>query len=301
MKILGTVEGFSKDELANNKKLIYSNCVSEMKVIVEYISDIDDISFDENNIENAKLIRNTVGTGEDWNINIAEAIQNLWKDSGVQKAYERKDKEFQLNDSAQYFFERVEEIKKDNYVPNVQDMLRLRVRSTGITEAQFKFEGMEFMLLDVGGQRNERKKWIHCFESVTSILFCVSLNEYDQVLREDPTQNRMKESLVLFDDIVNSPWFKDTPVILFLNKSDLFKTKIETVNLNVCFENYKGGKSFEETSSFIKERFLQLKTIPIDSQPIFIHITCAINTDNIQKVFFAVKKILLDDAIKQII
>ena len=125
-------------------------------------------------------------------------------------------------------------------LPKSQDVLRVRVRSTGITEAQFEFEGMEFSLLDVGGQRNERKKWIHCFESVTAILFCASLNEYDQVLREDPTQNRMKESLTLFDDIVNSPWFKNTPIILFLNKSDLFKEKIKRVNLSTCFENYKG-------------------------------------------------------------
>ncbi len=39
-------------------------------------------------------------------------------------------------------------------------------------------------LFDVGGQRSERKKWIHCFEAVTSIIFCVALSEYDQVLLE---------------------------------------------------------------------------------------------------------------------
>lgn len=40
-------------------------------------------------------------------------------------------------------------------------------------------------LLDVGGQRSERKKWIHCFEDVTAIFFCVALSAYDLVLRED--------------------------------------------------------------------------------------------------------------------
>ena len=44
---------------------------------------------------------------------------------------------------------------------------------------QFKF--------DVGGQRSERKKWIHCFEDVTAIIFCVAMSEYDQVLHEDET------------------------------------------------------------------------------------------------------------------
>ena len=45
-------------------------------------------------------------------------------------------------------------------------------------------------MFDVGGQRSERKKWIHCFESVTSIIFCTALSEYDQVLREEKSQVR---------------------------------------------------------------------------------------------------------------
>lgn len=40
-------------------------------------------------------------------------------------------------------------------------------------------------MFDVGGQRSERKKWIHCFEGVTSIIFCVALSDYDLVLAED--------------------------------------------------------------------------------------------------------------------
>lgn len=43
-------------------------------------------------------------------------------------------------------------------------------------------------MFDVGGQRSERKKWIHCFENVTSIIFCVALSEYDQVLLEEGNQ-----------------------------------------------------------------------------------------------------------------
>ncbi|KAJ3531237.1 hypothetical protein NMY22_g8241 [Coprinellus aureogranulatus] len=81
-------------------------------------------------------------------------------------------------------------------------------------------------MFDVGGQRSERKKWIHCFESVTSIIFCTALSEYDQVLLEEKTQNRMAESLVLFESVINSRWFLRTSIILFLNKIDVFKNKL---------------------------------------------------------------------------
>lgn len=53
-------------------------------------------------------------------------------------------------------------------------------------------------MFDVGGQRSERKKWIHCFENVTSIIFCVALSEYDQVLLEESNQVRYQ--------ISHSPW-----------------------------------------------------------------------------------------------
>jgi GTPase SAR1 family protein len=122
----------------------------------------------------------------------------------------------------------------------VADVLRARVRTTGIEEAQFELEEFKFRMLDVGGQRSERRKWIHCFDLVTAVIFCSSLSEYDQTLREDESQNRMKESLLLFEEIRNSPWFASVPFILFLNKVDLFKQKIKVSSLSVCFPEYKG-------------------------------------------------------------
>lgn len=95
-------------------------------------------------------------------------------------------------------------------------------------------------MFDVGGQRSERKKWIHCFENVTTILFLVAISEYDQLLFEDETVNRMQEALTLFDSICNSRWFVKTSIILFLNKIDRFKEKLPISPMKNYFPDYEG-------------------------------------------------------------
>jgi guanine nucleotide-binding protein subunit alpha len=85
------------------------------------------------------------------------------------------------------YFDSINRIGEIGYVPTDQDVLRSRVKTTGITETTFVIGDLTYRMFDVGGQRSERKKWIHCFENVTSILFLVAISEYDQVLIEDET------------------------------------------------------------------------------------------------------------------
>lgn len=143
-------------------------------------------------------------------------------------------------------------------------------------------------MFDVGGQRSERKKWIHCFESVTSIIFCVALSEYDQVLQEESKQvsatlaylamyqlssyppflqNRMVESLVLFESVVNSRWFMRTSVILLLNKIDLFLTKIQRTPLEHYFPDYQGGNDAQKGTKYLLWRFNQTNRMKLQIYP----------------------------------
>ena len=170
----------------------------------------------------------------------------LWQDPGVQEVYSHANL-FQLIDSAGYFFANIDRIAADNFSPTPQDLLMARARTTGITEIGFDLQGVHWRLLDVGGQRNERKKWIHCFQDVTALIFCVATSEYDLKLYEDERVNRMHESITLFEEICNCQWFNGTSVILFLNKIDLFKDKIKKVDLKVCFEEYTGKFSLFPT------------------------------------------------------
>jgi len=85
----------------------------------------------------------------------------------------------------------MDQIKMPDFLPDDADLLNLRVRTSGIVTDRYDIDGTQFEMYDVGGQRNERKKWIHCFEGVTAVIFVVGLSEYDQGLFEDNAYNRM--------------------------------------------------------------------------------------------------------------
>ncbi|CAG5958495.1 unnamed protein product, partial [Menidia menidia] len=236
----------------------------------------------------AKMVCDVVSRMEDtepFSAELLGAMMRLWSDSGIQECFSRA-REYQLNDSAQYYLDSLDRIGAPDYQPTEQDILRTRVKTTGIVETHFTFKNLHFRLFDVGGQRSERKKWIHCFEDVTAIIFCVALSGYDQVLHEDETTNRMHESMKLFDSICNNKWFKDTSIILFLNKKDLFGKKIDKSPLSICFPEYSGPDSFVEGIAYIKSQYESRNKSP--SKEVYSHVTCATDTNNIQFVFDAV-------------
>jgi len=129
-----------------------------------------------------------------------------------------------------------------------------RTKKNGIEEWN-KF--IHYEVIDVGGQRAERKKWINCFDNVKAILFVVNLAGYNMVLFEDEKKNRMHECLELFRDTVNLEIFQNTPIFLFFNKKDMFEEKLRKTNLNVCFPDYNGASTFEEASAFVAKKFAE--------------------------------------------
>jgi guanine nucleotide-binding protein G(i) subunit alpha len=203
--------------------------------------------------------------------------------------------EFYLMDSAEYFFQEAMRIVAPDYLPTEMDVLRARTKTTGIYETRFQMGQLSIHMFDVGGQRSERKKWIHCFENVTSIIFCVALSEYDQVLLEESSQNRMMESLLLFDSVVNSRWFMRTSIILFLNKVDIFKQKLSRSPLGNYFPDYSGGNDVNKAAKYLLWRFNQVNRAHLNLYP---HLTQATDTSNIRLVFAAVKETILNNALK---
>ncbi|KAI5709345.1 hypothetical protein M8J76_016022 [Diaphorina citri] len=226
MKIIHE-SGFTSEDFKQYRPVVYSNTIQSLVAILRAMPNLS-ISFSNNEREtDAKMVFDVIQRMEDtepFSEELLSAMKRLWIDSGVQECFGRSN-EYQLNDSAKYFLDDLDRLGAKEYQPTEQDILRTRVKTTGIVEVHFSFKNLNFKLFDVGGQRSERKKWIHCFEDVTAIIFCVAMSEYDQVLHEDETTNRMQESLKLFDSICNNKWFTDTSIILFLNKKDLLGAK----------------------------------------------------------------------------
>jgi len=154
---------------------------------------------------------------------------------------------------------------------------------------------------DVGGQRNERRRWIHAFDDVNCMIFVAALSEYDQVLVEDENQNRVDEAIQLFDQLVNSKWFKQTSCLLFLNKKDLFERKLHKKPLKKFYRqaeesNITDDTDLEQCANYFKTLFLKRNKNP--DKNIFTHITCAIDTSNVKFVFNAVVAMILEENLK---
>jgi len=296
MKIIHQ-NGYTVDELALYRLTIYKNLIDCAKALIGAMRQFNIEPTNPTNVEFMDyLLEYQVDPDPHTPLNakVGVAVTSLWKDGSIETLMERQS-EFYLMDSAPYFFDEANRISAPEYIPVEADVLRARTKTTGIYETRFAMGALSIHMFDVGGQRSERKKWIHCFENVTSIIFCVALSEYDQVLLEESNQNRMMESLVLFDSVVNSRWFMRTSIILFLNKVDLFKQKLKRSPLSNYFPDYSGGNDINRASKYLLWRFNQVNRAHLNLYP---HLTQATDTSNIRLVFAAVKETILQNALK---
>ncbi|XP_019739269.1 guanine nucleotide-binding protein G(olf) subunit alpha isoform X2 [Hippocampus comes] len=274
----------------------------------------------------------------DYSQEFFDHAKKLWDDEGVKACFERSN-EYQLIDCAQYFLDRIDSVRQSDYTPTDQDLLRCRVLTSGIFETRFQVDKVNFHMFDVGGQRDERRKWIQCFNDVTAIIFVVASSSYNMVIREDNNTNRLREALDLFRSIWNNRWLRTISVILFLNKQDMLaekvlagKSKIEDYfpeyarytipneggfltqtqthththththtkhsgDHFTCFVNSPSvlvpatpepGEDPRVTRAkfFIRDEFLRISTASGDGRHYcYPHFTCAVDTENIRRVF----------------
>ncbi|KAJ3441616.1 guanine nucleotide-binding protein g(o) subunit alpha [Anaeramoeba flamelloides] len=294
MKVIHN-NGFTEKEQIKFLNVIHSSIIENMQILINSMESLDlDELTGESKICSDEIL--SLGPENALNSDLIEKISTLWEDQLIKTTFDNRAL-FHIPDTMEYFFNKLDEISQENYLPSADDILHCRIRTTGISTTPFSVNGHNFTIIDVGGQRCERKKWMSCFENITAVLFVTSMSEYNQMLFEDDDMNRMHESILLFEEISNSRWFKDSAFILFLNKVDLFKEKIKKHDLNVCFPDYKGGLDYDNASEYIKNKFLG--KVKNKEQKIYVHFTCATDTTNVRFVFDAVKDIILQNILPE--
>mmetsp|Transcript_26204 Transcript_26204/g.37237 ORF Transcript_26204/g.37237 Transcript_26204/m.37237 type:complete len:332 (+) Transcript_26204:135-1130(+) len=296
MKILHS-GGFTPDEMEEKVPVIRKNTVESMYSLITACQNFG-ISFEDPKADSfaAEVVRVYTDPHTQWETltGIGTQLQYLWKNESIQIVLRERCSEFFLLDSAPYFLRSIDRCFSEDYEPTDQDIVRSRVATIGIHEFDFVVDKKSFKLVDVGGQRGERKKWIHCFQDVKAIMFIASLSEYDQVLTEDHTRNRMQESLKLFQGIINLSWFKDTPIILFLNKHDIFLQKILKVDMQIYFPEFIGGDDPQEAGAlFVREKYFEKNDNP--TKDIYAHLTNATDTGHFAAVWNFTRHIVLQD------
>ncbi|KFO26927.1 Guanine nucleotide-binding protein G(olf) subunit alpha [Fukomys damarensis] len=229
------------------------------------------------------------------------------------------------------FLERIDSVSLVDYTPTDQDLLRCRVLTSGIFETRFQVDKVNFHMFDVGGQRDERRKWIQgaCHgaasahsaapvlprKDVTAIIYVAACSSYNMVIREDNNTNRLRESLDLFESIWNNRWLRTISIILFLNKQDMLAEKVLAGKSKIEdyfpeYANYTvpedatpdAGEDPKVTRAkfFIRDLFLRISTATGDGKHYcYPHFTCAVDTENIRRVFNDCRDIIQRMHLKQ--
>jgi GTPase SAR1 family protein len=237
---------------------------------------------------------------------VADDVETLWRGEAMQKSYAQKSKYWVL-DTADWLIDNVQRFASEDYVPERQDMVLSRRRTTGITEHTYVVDDSAFTIIDVGGQRSERRKWVQFFADVHCIVFFVSVIGFCKVLFEDRNTFQMKESLELFSSTfrvpapqtgprVDNDWqdyvFETTPIHVVFNKLDMLAPCLEKYALSACFPAYKGPNAQASVLRFLQQTFAD-RVVSIRSPP-DTHFISAANSDDVQELFTKLSTFLVE-------
>jgi len=302
MSLIHNPGGLSEQYVDTFIPTLRENALSGMQFLLKFLSETDIYHLPESLSAQAQAVL----SANDLTPDIAQKIQTIWQNKELQEMAYSAGEDAQLQggvDGIKYYFENAHRFSTKDYRPTKEDLLRARRKTTGIVETQFTVSSNVFTIVDVGGQRSERKKWLHCFGSVSAVIFLTAINEYDMVLEEDTKTNRLVESLKLWKALTSSQFFKKTPFILFLNKSDLFQEKLKKCPLLDIFSDYEQFIR-EEKNQNMNDYDLGWNYIARQYQIHFAgtifypHLTCALDTEQCKKVFTVIQDTLFKEAIQ---
>lgn len=262
---LYTGGGYTREERICFADINRTNIIQGIRVILEAMESMEiPFQYKKNEHHAGIILMQASRAKGGYPAEVATSITELWADAGVQEAFGRRH-EYQLSDNVSHFASHIRRLIAPGYVPSQEDILRSRVKTTEVTETSFNLYDKILRVFNVGGVRGERKKWIHTFENVDSIVFTVDASAYCRKLFEDERVNRMQEQLELWESIANSRWFTKVDFVLVFTKIDSLLETIELSPISEYFPEFgepdeAGGiaQFIDSYLAFLEERFISL-------------------------------------------
>jgi len=296
-------KGFTEEQKLDFKAIIYKQVIKNVKILIRESAKTDNTATQTFDMERANRINQfeeRIADSISFDIQVTpqlwEDLKEIWADKSIQETYNYNYK-FILDDSTKYFLDKLDILSSKDYKPDYQDILRLRVKTAAVVDKVFDYKDNPFRIIDVGGQRSERRKWIHCFPDITALIFCIAISEYDQNLREDNITKRLDETFRVFEDVINNKYFKSKPIIVFLNKMDIFEEKLKKRPINQYYPEFQSADTVDKAVECIQKKLKSLDKNSNGGNRITFHSTIAINTDLFIPVFNAVVLHALHDSL----
>jgi len=284
--------GFNETQRKEFRVVIYQQVIKNLKVLIKESAKTEYTpiqTFDKERANRVNQISESLALPDQFEKqftpHVWEDIQVLWADKSIQDTF-RFNYKFILDDSTKYYLDRTPALSQNGYFPTNQDIIKSRVKTSSIIEKIYEYKGTPFRIVDIGGQRSERRKWAHCFPDINALIFIVAVSEYDQYLREDTSTKRLDESFRIFDETANNKFFENKPIIVFLNKLDIFEEKFKQRNLNLYYPEFKGTKS-SDALEFLKQKICANDKNK-DKRQIYFHTVIETDTDLFKPIFEAV-------------
>ncbi|KAG8845259.1 hypothetical protein FRB91_001916 [Serendipita sp. 411] len=224
-----------------------------------------------------------------------EDMLALWHDPVVRQVLRMGN--VRLEDMPGFFLDDIERVTAPNYVPSDDDVLRARLKTLGVSEYTYAVdmlgEGTVWTFYDVGGTRTQRAAWQPYFSHVNAMIFLAPISAFDQCLVEDRRVNRLEDSLLLFKSICKSPLLSTVNLILFLNKVDILKAKLQRgIQFSKYVKSYgERPNEYDSVSKFLRGKFAAIYreyTPKTASKMFYLHMTSVTETGAMRGILCSV-------------
>ncbi|EAU91545.2 guanine nucleotide-binding protein alpha-4 subunit [Coprinopsis cinerea okayama7 len=228
-----------------------------------------------------------------------------------------------LEDKAGFFLDSLERVTSLRYMPTDDDILRARLKTLGVSEHRFKFKntatiGESLTLaepvhyevrapstsnptISLNVMCSYLAAWAPYFDNMDAIIFLAPLSGFDEALAEDPNTNRLEDSVLLWKATISNPLLKTAQTVLFLNKMDIFKAKLESgIKFGDYVVSYGDRPNDPDTAAaYLRKKFagIHKQHSPIPRM-LYSHMTAVTDVKSTQAILTNVKDMVLRQALE---